>query len=457
SQQPARLDQAELHQPADTVECDATRKMSGVDFQHTTEVENGDDSEFGDFDSVPKPQNEGVAFQDSDDFADFSSAGCNQATDWNAFEDEQKDRCSWAAFGDEQAGESHHRKETWQSHRTDASAKIDGPVLHKTDSFAKKNFQGTTSKQSQEPAPSVQTTLLSRLERVFEVCFPSIPVLEIEEEISSLNCLLKAGEKQMATEETLAHTGKKKDVWTELQDIHDAYGLRYQKKGSHSNKKLLCSLGIDTRKKKSLKLLLLFYQLFTGNKKQPVIVPMYAAGLGMLEPTKKNLKPISAAEKIASIGQTPQKKPEMNTCTSDQFQESLPPVQFDWSSSGLTNPLDASGGSTLLNLDFFGPVDDSSSSSTTTIPGVDPELYELTTSKPETSNASSRVTDAFARLMSTVEKASTSTRKPKKEEHLSEEAAKVISSLPDLTFMHAKVLMFPATLTPSTSCQEKVD
>jgi len=37
------------------------------------------------------------------------------------------------------------------------------------------------------------------------------------------------------------------DVWTELQDIHDAYGLRYQWGGSHSNKKLLCSLGIDTR------------------------------------------------------------------------------------------------------------------------------------------------------------------------------------------------------------------
>ncbi|XP_074720427.1 aftiphilin isoform X1 [Strix uralensis] len=446
SQQPARLDQAELNQTADTLECDTTSKTSGLDFQHTTEVENGDDSEFGDFDSVPKPQDESVAFQDSDDFADFSSAGCNQATDWNAFEDEQKDSCSWAAFGDEQAGESHHRKETWQSHRTDASARIAGPVLHKTDSFALASFQGTTSKQSQEPAPSVQTTLLSRLERIFEVCFPSMPVLEIKEEISSLNHLLEAGEKQVTTEETLANTGELMDVWTELQDIHDAYGLRYQWGGSHSNKKLLCSLGIDTRN-----------ILFTGNKKQPVIVPMYAAGLGMLEPTKEPLKPISAAEKIASIGQTPPVSPEMNTCTSDQFQESLPPVQFDWSSSGLTNPLDASGGSTLLNLDFFGPVDDSSSSSTTTIPGVDPELYELTTSKLETSNASNRVTDAFARLMSTVEKASTSTRKPKKEEHLSEEAAKVISSLPDLTFMHAKVLMFPATLTPSTSCQEKVD
>nr|KAF6445818.1 aftiphilin [Rousettus aegyptiacus] len=222
----------------------------------------------------------------------------------------------------------------------------------------------------------------------------------------------------MKTREALAGNGELLNVWTELQDIHDAYGLKYQWGGSHSNKKLLCSLGIDTRN-----------ILFTGNKKQPVIVPMYAAGLGMLEPTKEPLKPLSAAEKIASIGQTTTMAPEMNTCTSDQFQESLPPVQFDWSSSGLTNPLD----------------------------GVDPELYELTTSKLEISTSSLKVTDAFARLMSTVEKTSTSTRKPKREEHLSEEAIKVIASLPDLTFMHAKVLMFPATLTPSTSSQEKAD
>lgn len=42
-------------------------------------------------------------------------------------------------------------------------------------------------------------------------------------------------------------------------------------------------------------------------------------------------------------------------------------------------------------------------------------------------------------------------RKPRKEEHLSEEAAKVMASLPDLSFMQAKVLMFPATLTPLSS------
>lgn len=42
--------------------------------------------------------------------------------------------------------------------------------------------------------------------------------------------------------------------------------------------------------------------------------------------------------------------------------------------------------------------------------GVDQELYELTQAKLDTNGGSSRVIDAFARLMSTVEKTSTSTR-----------------------------------------------
>ena len=43
-------------------------------------------------------------------------------------------------------------------------------------------------------------------------------------------------------------------------------------------------------------------------------------------------------------------------------------------------------------------------------PGVDPELYELTTAKLDPGSSGSRVADAFARLMSTMEKTSTSTR-----------------------------------------------
>ncbi|XP_010861619.1 PREDICTED: aftiphilin isoform X2 [Bison bison bison] len=439
--------ESDLKQTSDSLSegCSLARKPTGTGTEPISKLEIGQEGEFGDFDSVPNIQDDCSAFQDSDDFADFSSAGPSQVVDWNAFEDEQKDSCSWAAFGDQQATESHHRKEAWQSHRTDG--KIDTPGTPKVHSVSLATSKGAVAGgHLHETTTSVQTALLNRLERIFEACFPSIFVPDTEEEVTSLKHLLETSTLPIKTREALAESGELLDVWTELQDVHDAHGLRYQWGGSHSNKKLLCSLGIDTRN-----------ILFTGNKKQPVIVPMYAAGLGMLEPTKEPLKPLSAAEKIASIGQTTTMSPEMNTCTSDQFQESLPPVQFDWSSSGLTNPLDASGGSTLLNLDFFGPVDDSSSSSSTTIPGVDPELYELTTSKLEISTSSLKVTDAFARLMSTVEKTSTSTRKPRREEHLSEEAIKVIASLPDLTFMHAKVLMFPTTLTPSTSSQEKAD
>ncbi|XP_062065515.1 aftiphilin isoform X1 [Lepus europaeus] len=411
--------ESDLRQTSDSLseECQLARKSSVTGTEPVFKLKNGQEGEFGDFDSVPDTQEACSAFQDSDDFADFSSAGPGQAVDWNAFENEEKDGCSWAAFGDQQTTESHHRKEAWQSHRTDES--IDTPRTPKTHSAPLAASKGTVARgHLQESATSVQTALLNRLERIFEACFPSIFVPDAEEEVISLKHLLETSTLLGKTREALAESGELLDVWTELQDIHDAHGLRYQWGGSHSNKKLLCSLGIDTRN-----------ILFTGNKKQPVIVPMYAAGLGMLEPTKEPLKPLSAAEKIASIGQTTTMSPEMNTCTSDQFQESLPPVQFDWSSSGLTNPLD----------------------------GVDPELFELTTSKLEIATSSLKVTDAFARLMSTVEKTSTSTRKPKREEHLSEEAIQVIASLPDLTFMHAKVLMFPATLTPSTSSQDKAD
>ncbi|XP_048208573.1 aftiphilin isoform X2 [Perognathus longimembris pacificus] len=338
-------------------ESQLAKKPSETSTEPVTKLKNEQDGEFGDFDCVPNIQNDSSAFQDSDDFADFSSAGPSQAVDWNAFEDEQKDGCSWATFGDQQATESHHRKEVWQSHRTDENTSILGTA--KMHSVPLATSKGTVaSGHLQESATSVQSALLNRLERIFEACFPSISVPDDEETVISLKHLLETSTLPVKTREALAESGELVDVWTELQDIHDAHGLKYQWGGSHSNKKLLCSLGIDTRN-----------ILFTGNKKQPVIVPMYAAGLGMLEPTKEPLKPLSAAEKIASIGQTTTMAPEMNTCASDQFQESLPPVQFDWSSSGLTNPLDASGGSTLLNLDFFGPVDDSSSSSSTTIPG----------------------------------------------------------------------------------------
>lgn len=42
-------------------------------------------------------------------------------------------------------------------------------------------------------------------------------------------------------------------------------------------------------------------------------------------------------------------------------------------------------------------------------------------------------------------------RKPETDEEMSEEASKVISLLPDLSFMKARVLMFPSILTPAAN------
>ncbi|XP_020336954.1 aftiphilin a isoform X2 [Oncorhynchus kisutch] len=375
------------------------------------------DKDFGDFDAPNSHTGGGKAienedggkfadFPGSDSFADFSSVpvGADPDADagWNAFDEPeqgQEDGDSWAAFGEEPTTTAplEMGEDKWQENEPVAARPSSSHQISRRDSQS--------------------AALCSRLEKLFQEMFPDAPAPQVGVEVVPLKTLLEPPARLQQEEHEMKSgvpdNGAVGDVlWRQLLDIHEAFGLRHQWGGSHSNKTLLCSLGIDIRN-----------ILFTGQKKQPVIVPMYAASLGMLEPTKEPVKPISAAEMITSIAQqAPPVAPAeiISTSPPDTAQEALPPVQFDWSSSGLTNPLD----------------------------GVDPELYELTTAKLEPSGSGSRVADAFARLMSTMEKTSTSTRKPRKEENLSEEALKVISGLPDLSFMQAKVLMFPTTLTP---------
>ncbi|KAK1904950.1 Aftiphilin [Dissostichus eleginoides] len=107
-----------------------------------------------------------------------------------------------------------------------------------------------------------------------------------------------------------------------------------------------------------------------------------------------------------------------------------------------------------LNLDYFGPEEESrscssSSRSNSPPPGVDPELYELTISKPETGVSIIHMEDTLNRLMSAAETTSPAVRKPQQDdEDLSAEACRLISGLPNLSFMQAKVLMFPRILLP---------
>ncbi|XP_033985606.1 aftiphilin a [Trematomus bernacchii] len=433
------------------VQQEPSRTESPAPAQEATNTEEVED-DFGDFNSPKFHAGGTVGEEDGDKFADFpvSDSFGNFSSAAEAADGEAD--AGWSAFGDQQQQQA-EEEESWAAFSEEPS--IAPPAESRTEEEEREEEEWH---ESEVPAVSEETSrtdrqaLCVRLEKLFQGSFPQTAAPPVEDQVTSLKNLLEPEENhQPGGEEkekrspcsSSVHGG----VWSQLQDIHESFGLRYQWGGSYCNKALLCCLGIDTRN-----------ILFTGQKKQPVIVPMYAASLGMLEPTKEPVKPVSAAEMITSIAQTPPPAPETKTsCPADSApQEALPPVQFDWSSSGLTNPLDASGGSSLLNLDFFGPVEDSGSSSSPSIPGVDPELYELTTAKLDSSGSGSRVADAFARLMSTMEKTSTSTRKPRKEENLSDEASKVISLLPDLSFMQAKVLMFPATLTP-LGCQATTD
>ncbi|CAN9510057.1 unnamed protein product [Ophioblennius macclurei] len=370
------------------------------------------DDDFGDFNSpklhsgVDEKEGEGTfaSFPVSDSFGNFTVA------------EEGDGAGEWSAFGGQE--EEEEEGESWAAFSTEPSA---APPAEEAQEELKEVEEAEVPVHSDEgrQADGATVSLSGRLEKLFQSSFPQSDEHSAHEEVVTLKTLLEApaGDQGAQQEEQSSPCNRSQcgGVWMQLQDIHEALGLRYQWGGSHCNKSLLCCLGIDTRN-----------ILFTGQKKQPVIVPMYAAGLGMLEPTKEPVKPVSAAEMIASIGQAPPAAPppappaDSSSSNSDPAQEALPPVQFDWSSSGLTNPLD----------------------------GVDPELFELTTVKLEASGPSSRMADAFARLMSTMEKTSTSTRRPRREENLSEEALAVIAVLPDLSFMQAKVLMFPATLTP---------
>ncbi|XP_056120297.1 aftiphilin isoform X2 [Rhinichthys klamathensis goyatoka] len=331
----------------------------------------------------------------SDSFADFSAApfgGVEELQDnWTAFgpnEGTKEDQDSWATFGEEQT--TYLGKEELDVETSTVPSSGD--------------LQGSTAE------------FCCKLQHLFRTAFP----LDVHPEVSGVTEVLplhkflqaQNPQEQRAQENSLA-------LWCHLQEIHSSHGLKFKWAGSHSNRILLDCLGIRNI-------------LFTGDNQQPVIVPMFAAGLGMLEPTKESQK------SPASPALSPSVSVESGNILCTQVASSLA-ISID------------DGGISVLNLDYFGPVDECSSDSEndTPLPGVDPEIYELTTAKIENTTGRN-IADAFTKLMESMEK-TTTTARPEKVEKISEEAAKVISLLPDLSFMQARVLMFPSILTPAAN------
>uniref|UniRef100_A0A8C1ZGU3 Aftiphilin b n=1 Tax=Cyprinus carpio TaxID=7962 RepID=A0A8C1ZGU3_CYPCA len=350
------------------------------------------DDEFGDTDTLKdfKDDNElaeeavddEVAFcselPPSDSFADFSSAPFGGVVvggedSWAAFgppEATEEGQDSWATFGDEQRtylGKEEQDVETSEAPSSD-------------------NLQSSTADFS------------CKIQHLFRTAFPSDirPEVSGVTEVLPLHKFLQAQDPQEQRDtsssfakESESHFGNALAMWRHLQDILGSHGLKYKWAGSHSNRTLLDCLGIRNI-------------MFTGDKKQPVIVPMFAAGLGMLEPTKESQK------SPASPALFPSAPVESGNILCTQVASSL-----------------------AISID-----------------GVDPEIYELTTAKMENTTGRN-IADAFTKLMESMEKTRTTARKPERDEKISEEAAKVISLLPDLSFMQARVLMFPSILTPA--------
>ncbi|XP_035848326.1 aftiphilin isoform X2 [Sander lucioperca] len=343
----------------------------------------------------------------SDSFADFCSAP--------TLEDGEG---SWAEFKDQRAQEE---GKTWTQFREPViSLQTDGNTEEEQDRAG----QYGVSRRN-----SCQVSLSCCVQQLLLASFPEVEVPAVEggEEVLSLGALLHARHLPESEEEEIPELCPRSQwirrrVWWPQQDLHDAVGLQFQWGGSHTNRTLLRCLGVETR------------------------------NIGMLEPTKDSVPAVCSPGHTAVTTLAPPGHRDTPDPSTDSMPEALPSSHLDWSSRGLSSSQDDCS---ALNLDYFGPEEErrsycSSSSSRSNSPptGVDRELYELTISKLETGARSSHMEDTLNRLMSTAEKTSTSVRKPQQNEELSAEAGRLISGLPNLSFMQAKVLMFPSILLP---------
>ncbi|KAM4729564.1 aftiphilin isoform 2-T4 [Anableps anableps] len=319
--------------------------------------------------------------------------------------------------------------------------------------------------------------------QLLQSSFPEIwvPAVEGEEDLPNLGALLHTQQPPETEEEIpeLSHALRIQQLmFSPPEDIHCSLGLQFKWGGSHSNTILLRCLGMDPRN-----------SVFIGTKKQALTVPAFASSLvspltiyalgwqtqpsessalfnhriaanpvvyqGMLDPTKD---PSPAACSPGRTAVTPPSGPRVTQKPSMHSVQELPWNQPDWSCRGLSSSQEVCSS---LNLDYFGSEDESRSSSSSSRassppPGVDRELYELIISKLETGNKTSQREDTLNRLMSAAESTSVSTRKPSAQGELSEEAGRMISELPDLSFMQAKVLMFPIFLAPKAQSSPKL-
>lgn len=211
------------------------------------------------------------------------------------------------------------------------------------------------------------------------------------------------------------HNPKSNRLWDKLHEIEQTPGLRFQWGVSHSFQLLLRSVNVD------------YHSILRTSS-----VPFFASGLSLLEPTKG---PVQSAAKVES---------------EEKFQSrkdlAIPPVQFDWSSSGLVNPLDSTQAtSTLMDLSFLSSTESNSSHLHMSSDfGLESEfLQPCCPASPTESNTKPPILQQL--LSSTAVSSLPDSSQSYRPSSMSQEAIHVLDQLPDLSFMRAKVLMFPVS------------
>ncbi|XP_037274632.2 uncharacterized protein LOC119167279 [Rhipicephalus microplus] len=209
-------------------------------------------------------------------------------------------------------------------------------------------------------------------------------------------------------------------LWEQLQDLDRAPSLKFSWNGSQSCQHLLQSLSIDSR-----------------NILRNPSVPLFASHLGLLEPQRGSAGSPSAEEPASSAP-----APSLTCCEQAGADCAIPPAQFDWNSSGLVNPLEQPAASTLLDLEFLSSLSSATVGSSPPRNSLEKEFLELSDSmaEPSQSSAPSKLQELLRNNVSTL---SSTRRRPSL---LSSEAQAILDRLPDLSFMQARVLMFPVHL-----------
>ncbi|XP_036363318.1 A-agglutinin anchorage subunit isoform X2 [Octopus sinensis] len=394
-----------------------------------------EEDEFGDFNKF----NRAVA-ESEDEWADFEAATSPFSVDIqvpteSAVSDKLKEEeeSSWCSFDANVQSHSSHEIDSGQWAQFSESSSLS----HNDQELPDASQQQLPSFFPLDPLHSnvnISQTIVS----VMNNTFPKVAPISVSCKLLE-NALLQDVILQDVTMKKTAGTQKKAGtsaytssccIWKQLLDVDVTDALTYNFTDSKGSNRLFKTLRIDSRK------------ILVTHKKPGV--PIFAANLGLLEPSKvisgelmkpsSNLVPSLPQETLIDTNRTDQ-------CDSLR-QVDIPPVQFDWTGSGLTNPLEQSAASAnTLDLDFL-VVKDSPETTISKTGVFESELLGGPLKPLPSFKPMQPLEDMLANTKSTTVK-----RGHTSDEHLSQEATVILQTLPDLSFMHAKVLMFPVRQT----------